>query len=373
MINLFQPVMGDPEMIELGHALKSNWVGAGPRLDQFLDRFAKLINVRPDEITSVASCTEGLFQIMEAFELRPGDEVVLPSISFVGAANAVMGSGGTVVLCDVDPLSLNPTADMIASVLTDRTRAVVILHYGGHPGDVAGIASLCRNRGIQLVEDTACAVGSSLDGQMCGTFGDMAVWSFDAMKTVVTGDGGVVRASNPEIAERIRLGTFLGLDGTGIQKLGQGPPWWVVNPRIPGRRARMNDISAAIGLAQLDRLPQFLLRRREIAAIYSEELAGCSWLRPPPQPDPGAVSSWYFYWIQMESGLRDALAQHLIEQGIYSTFRYWPLHRTDLFRQARPLPNADAAAAQTLLLPMHAGLTDDDIGRVMAGVRSFNP
>jgi dTDP-4-amino-4,6-dideoxygalactose transaminase len=373
VINVFQPTMGPRELAAVQEVLESNWLGAGRRLDAFLRGFARHLDVPVEQLRSVTTCTEGLFQCMDALGLGPGDEVVLPSVSFVGAANAVAACGATPVLCDVDRHTLNPHEDHVAAALAPRTRAILVLHYGGHPGRIEAIAGLARERGVALVEDAACAVGSRAGGQMCGTLGDLGVWSFDAMKVLVTGDGGVVRARDPDVAERIRQATFLGIDAPGMAKSGDGTPWWELDPVLPGRNARMNDLTSALGLMQLERLPQLLARRAEVAVRYTDALRELEWLRLPPGPAPGTETSWYLYWIQTEPAVRDALARHLLARDIYTTFRYWPLHRTHLYADARPFPGADHAAAATLLLPIHAGLSDADVERVIEAIHAFRP
>ena len=371
MINVFQPCVGPAELEAVREAFESNWLGAGPRVAEFERQFAKLIDVPSDEVVSTSCCTEGLFQALAALELRPDDEVVIPTISFIGAAHAVRASGARIVLCDVDAQTLNPTVDDVARVLTQRTKAIVILHFGGRAGKAAEIAELASSRSLVLIEDAACAVGSSAKDQACGTFGDIGVWSFDAMKTLVTGDGGIVRAKAAEILDKIRLRTRLGIEATGHSRAAEGCKWWQVEPTEVGRRCYMNDIAAAIGLAQLKRLPSLLQRRAQIAAAYDVALSAIDWLRLPPPPQPGTAH--YFYWIQLGDGDRDALAEHLLGDGIYTTFRYWPLHRTALYRSRASFPGADAAADSTLLLPLHPGLSDVDISTVIASLRKFEP
>lgn len=373
MINVFQPDVGGVELEAVRAVFESGWLGAGPRLQAFLAAFARHLRVEPEELRSVTTCTEGLFQAVATLGLGPGDEVVLPSVSFVGAANAVAACGATPIVCDVDAHTLNPHEDHVAAALTSRTRAILVLHYGGHPGRIEAIAELARVRGVKLIEDAACAVGSSAGGQMCGTFGDLGVWSFDSMKILVTGDGGMIRACDPQLAERIGRETFLGIDAPGMAKAESGGPWWELDPVVPGRNARMNDLTAAIGLVQIGRLPELLARRAQIAARYTAALGDLEWLRQAPEPEPGAVSSWYLYWIQTAPGVRDALARHLLAQGIYTTFRYWPLHRMRMYADPRPFPGADHAAACTLLLPLHANLSGADVEWVIDAVRGFSP
>lgn len=369
MINLFQPDISDREVDAAAQVLRSGWLGRGQRTADFESAFALHLGVGQDAVVSTTCCTEGMFQAISAIGLGPGDEVVLPSISFIGAAHAVRASGATVVLCDVDPASLNPRAADVEAVLTSSTRAILVLHYGGSPGHVAAIAELARDRSIVLIEDAACGIGASSDGRPCGTVGDIGIWSFDAMKPVTTGDGGMVWARDPAVLERIRLGVRLGGDRSGFDRHSEGTDWWVVDPPTHGRRAVMNDLAAAIGLVQLERLPGFLERRAAVVEAYDAGLASLPWLRCPPH-DPGAAPT--FYWIQVGPSERGRLAQHLLEREVYTSFRYWPLHRTRLYDRGGLFPGASSAADSTLLLPLHNGIEDAAVSTVIETLRAFD-
>lgn len=369
-VNLFQPSAGGAELQAIEEVFASNWLGTGNRVEQFERAFGDFIDRPADQLLTVTSCTEGLFQAMEALRLGPGDEVVLPTISFIGAAHAARNTGARVVLSDVDPHSLNPTADHLTSVLTPATRAVVILHYGGEAGAVREIADLARRHSLSLVEDAACGLGTFAAGRACGTFGDLGVWSFDSMKVITTGDGGMVWARDAEIAERIRSATRLGVGSSGFGRRVESTRWWEIDPRGVGRRAAINDVAAAMGLAQLRRLPEFLHRRRVIAAAYDERIRNLAWATMPERSDGTART---FYWIQLDPIQRDRLAAHMLERDIYTSFRYWPLHRTRMYGTGETLPGADHAAASTLMLPLHQGLTDSEVERVLEALGAFDP
>src|SRR5687768_8465038 len=180
-INVFQPTLGAEELEAVGGVFASSWVGRGARTDRFESEFAAHLGVDRGLVRSVSCCTEGLFQSMDLLGIGAGDEVVLPTISFVGAANAVAACGATPVFCDVDPRTLNATAGTLEPKLTTRTRAVLLLHYGGLPARLHEILPLLHGRRVALIEDSACSVASRIDGRACGTFGDVGVWSFDAM------------------------------------------------------------------------------------------------------------------------------------------------------------------------------------------------
>jgi aminotransferase len=371
LINLFEPMVGEDELAAIREVFSTNWLGTGARVRQFERAFGEYIGRPGSEVQAVSSCTEGLFQVVPALGLGPGDEVVLPSISFIAAGHAVRASGARVVPCDVAADTLNPRVEHVERALTPRTKAVLILHYGGAPGAVAEISELTRSKSLLLIEDAACALGSFTSGRACGTFGDAGVWSFDSMKVLSTGDGGMVWCRNEQTADRVRSCVRHGIGASGFERRAGSSRWWEIDPSRVGRRATMNDIAAAMGLVQLGRLAAFLRRRAEIAATYDAALADLLWLVLPGQHPPSTAR--IFYWIQTAPELRDRLATHLLDRGVYTTFRYWPLHRTGMYGCDGAFPGADDAAASTLLLPLHQGLSDSDVERVVAAVRAFAP
>lgn len=371
MINVFQPALGTEELEAVRKVFESNWIGKGKLTDQFEAEFARHLGVARELVRSASCCTEGLFQAISLLGIGSGDEVVLPTISFVGAANAIAESGARPVFCDVDPRTLNATAELIEQKLTPRTRAVMILHYGGVPCELDEICDLTRRKGIALIEDSACSVASRYKGRACGTFGDIGAWSFDAMKILVTGDGGMVYCRSPEMAERAEELLYLGLRMRSGYSSAVDKKWWEFEIAAYGRRAIMNDMASAIGLEQLKKFPGFVARRKRVHERYSRAFASVSWLRCPPQIPPEAQSSYYFYWVQTPVGVRDRLAVYLRERGIYTTFRYYPLHWVKFYGAADTLPGGEEAADTTLCLPLHQSLSDHDVERVIDAVTQF--
>ena len=371
MINVFQPSLGDEELEAIRDVFAGNWLGHGPRTRAFEAQFAEHLGVAAEQVIFINSATAGLFLATELLDLGPGDDVVLPSISFVGAANAICATGARPVFCDVDPRTLNPSVADLERALTPRTRAVLLLHYGGYPGDVARIAAFCRDRSITLVEDAACAVSSRVDGRACGTFGDIAMWSFDSMKVLVTGDGGMLYVRDPELAHRAHRLAYHGLEhASGYSAAAKVPSrWWELNVKDFGRRVVGNDVTAAVGSVQLRRLPGFLQRRQQIALTYDGLLADADGIRRPPALPAGHETSYYFYWVQLDAAIRDRVAGDLLDRGIYTTFRYAPLHKVPAYRAGGHLPGADEASDTTLLLPIHQALDDADTRTVADELR----
>jgi dTDP-4-dehydro-2,3,6-trideoxy-D-glucose 4-aminotransferase len=366
VINVFQPCLGEEELAAVGAVFAGNWLGYGARAKAFEAEFAAHLAVPAPNVLFINSCTAGLFLAAQLLELGPQDDVVLPSVSFVSAANAIASTGARPVFCDVDRRTLNPSVEDIERAVTPRTKAVLVLHYGGYPGDIADIAAFCRDRGIRLVEDAACAVDSRVDGKACGTFGDIAMWSFDAMKILVTGDGGMLHTRDDELARRARRLAYHGLEqSSGFAAAKVSHRWWALDVRDFGGRVIGNDMTAAIGSVQLRGLPRAIARRREIAGQYDRLLAGVPGVVVPPPLPEGHTSSYYFYWVQLDPRIRDAVAADLLERGIYTTLRYPPLHKVPAYRADDVLlPATDEVAGNTLLLPLHHGLSDADVKTV---------
>jgi aminotransferase len=372
MINVFQPSLGAEELAAVAEVFDSGWVGNGPRVAQFEAAFARHLGVPGTRLLSVDTCTEATFLAVQLAGLGPGSDVVMPTVAFVSAANAIAAHGARPVFCDVDPLTLNPTVEHVEAALTPATRAVLVLHYGGRPGQIDRIARLCADRGLVLIEDAANAVASAIGDRACGTFGDFGVWSFDHGKIAVSVDGGMLYARDPDLIERGRKLAYLGLEqATGFAQAQRARTrWWDIEVSSFSRRSVMNDVLAAIGCVQLRRLDGFLRRRAEIVGYYDDALAGVPELvLPPPLPD-GHRDSHYFYWVQMPAGIRDDVARDLYERGVYTTMRYPLLHRVSAYGSHARLPGAEAAAARTLCLPLHQGLSDADVDTVVAAVRS---
>ncbi|WP_410655436.1 DegT/DnrJ/EryC1/StrS family aminotransferase [Amycolatopsis sp. lyj-112] len=366
MIHMFQPSVGAEELAAVGEVFDSNWLGYGQRTKAFEKEFAEHLGVPAESVLFINSATSGLHLTMELLECGPGDEVVLPSVSFVANANSIVSSGARPVFFDVDPHTMNPSVADIEAVLTPRTKAVTVLHYGGHPGDIVGITELCRDRGITLIEDAACSIGSKVDGKACGSFGDIAVWSFDSRKIITTGDGGMIYVRDPELARRAHRLAYHGMEDRGAFATMSKEPhrWWDLDIHDLGRRLIGNDVTAAIGRVQLRRLPEFIERRGEIIAMYDRLLADTEGIVLPPRLPDGHVSTNYFYWVRLDADIRDLVAEDLLSRGIYTTFRYPPLHEVPIYGVETHLPGTDEAAATLLLLPLHQTLTDDEVRQV---------
>jgi aminotransferase len=377
MINIFQPSLGSEELKRLEDVFASNWIGKGQQVLDFEREFAESLGADPRHFTSTTCCTEGLYLAPHLFDLGPGDEVIVPSISFVAVGSAVISCGAKPVFCDVDPRSLNVRSGDIEKRITPQTRAVYVTHYAGLPCEMDPILDLCGRHDIKVIEDAACTVRSFYKGKACGTLGDMGIWSFDAMKILCAGDGGMIYLRDRKILDAAKEALYLGLPNkqkSGMDSSEAGAAnWWEFEVNRPARRAIMNNISGAIAMAQMEKLPDFLARRREIDRRYREELDDLEWLELPPPVPSDCTSSYYLFWVQTDH--RDFLARFLKDNGVYTTYRYWPLHKVKLFAEAAgktpDLPGAEEASRRTLNIPLHQSLTDDDVTKIIKLVKKF--
>jgi dTDP-4-amino-4,6-dideoxygalactose transaminase len=332
---------------------RSGWWSMGPRVEELEAEFGRFC--RAEHALAVANGTAALHLALLAVGCGPGHEVVVPSLNFVAAANAIVHTGAEPVFCDIDgddDLNLDP-ADVEAAV-TPRTKAVVILHYGGHPCDVDAV----RRLGLPIVEDAAHAPGASLDGRMCGTLGDIGCFSFFSNKNLPVGEGGMLVTDDSDVAERLRLLRSHGMTTlTWDRHRGHASGYDVV---LPGFNYRLDEVRAAVGLVQLRRLPEENEARGEIVARYRERLDGERGLTMPFAEARGTPAHHLAVVLLPEGADRDAVREGLAERRIQTSVHYPPIHSFSAYRErsSRPLPRTDAVAERILTLPLYGRMTD---------------
>jgi|TARA_R110000824_G_scaffold62061_3_gene164548 aminotransferase len=373
MINIYQPSLGQEELDAIQKVFESNWLGKGKLTDKFVTEFSEKLNLNFENFETICSCTEGLFQSINILDIKENDEVILPSISFIGAANAILSCKAKPVFCDVDERTLNVDASHIEEKITSKTKAVIILHYGGLPCEMDEIVEVCKKYNLKLIEDNANSPFSKYKGRPTGTIGDIGLWSFDAMKILVTGDGSMVYCKDKKLIQKLKYESYLGLKTMSGYSNSIDKKWWEFDVELPGRRVIINDITAAIGLEQLKKVDRFISVRRDIHNIYNRELIDLEWLHTPPEIPKYKKSSYYMYHIQLEnSDGRDRLARYLKDNDIYTSFRYYPLHKVNYFNDGNQLKNTEQIMDKTLCLPLHQGLSDNDVSYVCEKIFNFN-
>jgi dTDP-4-amino-4,6-dideoxygalactose transaminase len=378
MIPLFKPNYGQLEIDAVRQVLESGWTGRGEKVSALEKSLANFLNVAQKNLTTTTCATEGIFAIFERIGLGPGDEVLLPSISFVGMATAVRSFSAEIVWCDSDKYSLQMNIEDVYSKVTKKTRAIVINHYGGYQSCDQEFIENLQSKGIVIIEDAACAFGAVSESEpenKLGTLADFGIWSFDSMKLISMGDGGLIYAKSEEDINWIVKRNYFGLSenaktGFGSVKI-KKEKWWEFDVSFPGKRAILNDIAASIGLVQLDRIDYLLEKRRSIIDRYLQNFSGTTGISGILTQNSDVKSSPYLFWIQTK--FRDELAQHLIKKEIYTSFRYYPLHLIPYFSDGKrvELPGAEYAAKATLNLPLHPNLHDAEVDLISQLVIDF--
>ena len=372
MINVYQPTLGKEELDALQEVFESNWLGKGKRVAEFEEKYAEHLGTSKDLVLTTNCCSEGLFSSMHLLDIQPGDEVIVPAISFIGAGNAVCAHGAKLVLCDVDPRTLNARAEDIEKAITPKSKAILLLHYGGIPCEMDEIIALARKHNLKVIEDAAAGVCSRYKGKAIGTIGDMGMWSFDAMKILVCGDGAMLHFNTPELRHKADRWLYFGLETKSGYENSVAQKWWEFDISSFGHRAIMNDITAVMALEQLKKLPMYMEKRKVVADFYNQNLKLFSWIELPPTLPEYVETSYYFYHVQITNGKRGQFAKFLRESGVYTTYRYYPLHRVPGYGVTGNFPNADYAADNTLNLPIHQSISQDDLNHILAVVKEFD-
>jgi perosamine synthetase len=367
VIPVAKPCFDAEEERLLLEVLRSGWVTQGPRVEEFEQRFAAAVDAV--EAVAVSSCTTALFLALRALGIGPGDEVVVPSLSFIASANAIAHAGATPVFADVDPRTYNLDAGAVAAAIGPRTRAILVVHQLGLPADLAALGALARACALALIEDAACAVGSRLNGRPIGASGNLCCFSFHPRKLLVTGEGGMITTRDPALAARLRRLRHQGMSLSDLDRHRAAQPVLESYDEI-GYNFRLSDLHAALGLAQLAKLGGFLERRRQIAARYQAALAAFPGVEPPCAP-PQAEPNHQSYIVRLggaEAAQRNRVLAELQQRGVTSRRGLMASHLEPCQKLARipaPLVETERAAEQTLLLPIFHELTEADQDRVV--------
>jgi perosamine synthetase len=376
MIPVMRPWLGEEEAAAAAAAVSSGWVAQGPRVAEFEEAFASAIGA--DYAVAVSSCTTALHLALIVAGIGPGDEVVVPSLSFIATANAVRYVGAEPIFADVDEATQNLTPATVEPCLTPRTRAVILVDQAGVPADLEAVRVLCEPRGIAVVEDAACAVGSSYRGRPTGAGAGLAAFSFHPRKLLTTGEGGMLVTSDPDVAARLRRLREHGMDLSAAARHASRQP--VIEHYVElGFNFRMTDIQAAVGLVQLRKLDQLIARRRMLAQRYQQLLAGIPGIRTITDPAYG-TTNYQSFWVLLPDDFpvsRDELLQQLAQAGVSARRGIMAAHLEPVYHGSTrgPLPVTERLTARTLILPLFHDLTESEqdivVSVIVSAGRSF--
>jgi perosamine synthetase len=352
MIRLAWPDLGEEELAEVAEVLRSGQLTMGPKVSEFEAGLAEACEV--EHAVAVSSGTAALHLAVLALRIAPGDEVIVPAYTFPATANVVALAGARPVLVDVDPETMNLRPEAVTEAVTERTRAVLVVHLFGRPARWEELEAAVPD-GVALLEDAAGALGARRAGRPCGGLGRLGCLSFHPRKIVTTGEGGAVTTNEGEIADAIRRLRHHGIEPRGDFDI-----------RVPGLNYRLSDILCAVGIPQLRRLDALMEARSRVAAAYGERLADRF---ETPSAEEGDTHGWQAYVVGLDR--RDEALDALRAAGIEAQIGTYALHRLGAYRDRGEFPGADTCFERALALPFHSRLTDSDLDRVAEIVRGF--
>ncbi len=373
-----RPDIGEEEIAEVVACLRSGWITTGPRVAQLEREFAAAVGAR--HALAFSSGTGALHATLLALELQPGDEVVVPALTWPATANMVVACGAVPVFADIDPSTWNLDAGALAAAVTPRTRLVMPVHFAGLPCDLDGLREALAAAGrpeIGIVEDAAHAAGAAYKGRPIGATGEngtlAACFSFHPIKNMTTAEGGMVTTDDDRLAAAIKLWRFHGVQRDAWQAYAataKAPATYDVV--LPGFKYNLSDLHAALGLHQLRKLPGFNRRRAEIAALYRRDLAALPGLQIPGRAGYECHHPWHLFTVLPPS--RAPFMERLRELGIGTGLHFEAVHLHDYYRRRfgwreGTLPVAEEVCARIVSLPLFPSMTDEDAGDVVQAVR----
>ena len=369
------PTIGDAERSEVMDTLQTPWVTTGPRTRAFEEALKAALEA--PGVVALNSCTAGLHVGLVALGVGPGDEVIVPTMTFCASANVVEHVGARPVLVDVCPDTLTMDPEAAARAITPRTKAILPVHYAGHPAPMDELDALAERHGLAVLEDAAHAITARYKGRLIGSRPNLAAFSFYATKNLTTVEGGCL-TGEAELVERARIIGHHGMNRDAWKRFDRSGTWYY-EVVLPGFKYNMTDLQAGMGLVQLKRLPAFQARRREVVARYAAGLGDLAALELPVERE-WAHSSWHLYVVRLRTEAlrigRNAFIDELKARNIGTSVHYLPVHMHPFYRDKyghRPEDNPVAAGAyeRMISLPLHAGLTDQDVEDVIEAVRDL--
>lgn len=369
-----RPTIMDTDIKAVGDVLRSGWITTGEKCAEFEERFCRYVGARGS--VALSSATGGMHLVLKALNIGQGDEVITPSLTWVSTINLIVLAGAVPVFADVDRDTLMVTPQSIAKCISERTRLIIPVHFAGAPVDMNPVRMFADDRGVELVEDAAHALGTEYNGEPVGKQGT-AIFSFHPIKNITTGEGGMVCTDNPELLERLQRLKFHGLGVNAYDRLTQAraPQTEVLEP---GYKYNLTDISAALGLTQLDRVNEFNQKRTNLALYYRERLTEIEEVIPLRVPSYPFKHAWHLFVIRLDTdraGLsRDAFMEALKKRNIGTGLHFRAVHLQKYYREAMGtgrgmLPNTEWNSDRICSLPMFPGMTYEDVDDVVEAIK----
>jgi perosamine synthetase len=361
--------MGDEEILAVGEVLRSGWIGLGPKTKEFEEKFAAYIGV--NHAIGVNSATAALHLALKVMNVD-GGEVITTPMTFVSTNHAILYNNAIPVFCDIEADTLNIDATKIEPLINEKTKAIIVVHYGGYAVDMDRVLNIAKKYNLKVIEDAAHGCGGEYKNNKLGSIGDIGCFSFHAVKNLATGDGGMITTDDPEIYGRLMKLRWLGIsmDTWSREEKDTKQYSWYYDVEELGYKYHMNDITAALGLVQLAKLDLTNQRRFEISQRYTESLSSLNYVDVPKIKDYMTLPACHNYVIKLDN--RDGLNDYLKQKGISSGVHYIPNNKYDMYRKYRGETTvSDETWKKILTLPLFPDLTNDQIEFIIKSVTEF--
>ncbi len=368
MISVFGSDVGQEEIKNVVAVMEQQWMGFGKLVDRFEKSFMDKYDI--NNFLMVDSGSNALYMAVKLLELPLGSEIIVPSFTWVSCAQAVILAGMKPVFCDVDLATMNVTAETIAARMSSKTRAIMVVHYAGLPVDMDEVLL----HGLPVIEDAAHAVHSKYKGRQCGALSEVGIYSFDAVKNLTAGEGGGLAVCNEKLLDRAKMLRYCGIGKSGFDAAVSNAKgksrWWEYNIAETFIKMLPTNIAAGIALAQLEKIDDLQAKRKEIWDSYQKAFEMIPWIKTPEEAQPGDRHSYFTYCIRIPK--RDQMAHYLLDNDIYTTLRYHPLHMNNLyFQKDVRLVNSEILNEDCLSIPLHPRLSAEDIVYIIDNIITF--
>jgi len=370
----FRPTIGEEEIKEVADTLRSDWISLGPKTYAFEEMFREYVGC--EHAIGVSSCSAGLHLSLIALQVGQGDEIITTPFTFVSTANVIVHVGATPVFVDIDPQTYNLDPGKIENAVTEKTKAILPVHYAGNPCDMDRILNIAEKYDLRVIEDAAHATGAIYKNRKIGAIGDLTSFSFYATKNLTTGEGGMVTTNSSQLAEKTRLLRLHGMSRDAWKRYHAAGSWYY-EVLAPGYKYNMTDIQASIGIHQLKKMEQMQRRREDIARSYDEAFKDLPGIVRPIVSEH-VHHAWHLYPILLDLILlkvdRNAFVEALRAENVGTSVHFIPIHLHPYYRdrfsfRAGDFPNSEYVYEREISLPIYPRMTDSDVDDVIAAVR----
>ncbi len=374
-VRLFRPVVGEEELQNIRESFDRAWIGLGPNVNKFEEEWKKFVGA--EVAIGVNSATAALHLAVSSFRFPEGKKVLVPSQTFAATATAILYNRLEPVFIDCDPVTLQMSLEDLDRKYDKDCVAVMPVHFTGHPVPMEKLMPWARERNLKVIEDCAHTAGADYKGKILGTWGDIGCYSFEEKKLMTTGDGGMMVSNDPELMKDVKAMRWVGIDkdnwktAQAYTTANRDAMHWFYEINVLGYKYNMNDLAAAIGLAQLKKLPAMNARRSEIIGRYMDGIASIPGVEPllPFEPE-----NYCYQMFGIRTDDRDEMMIHLKGRGIATGCHYTPLSIQPLFKPwGENCPYIEKEIDRCITLPLHAALTDEEVDYVIEGIKAYEP